>query len=286
MLMFTHHHLFDHFWFTLIHGPNIPGSFEILFFTALDFSFITSHIHNWVVFLLWLCLFIPSGAISPLFSSSILGTYWPGELIFQHHTHLPFYTVHGVLKPRILKWFAIPFSSGPLFFRALHQDPSILGGPTQHGSQFHWVTQYREKRAEDEVRTGVGQRQLSGGACQPPSWGGREHPKYLREGRWCQGWGRAKTSSGSTCQSSGRWLWGAPQLTPAYVANQMLAPETKVKPQITQMRPSTAEAYILHHHLCLACNRGSSWSKDWTLFFHIVGRHFTNLATREALGIG
>jgi len=28
---------------------------------------------------------------------------------------LPFHTVHGVLKARILKWFAIPFSSGPCF---------------------------------------------------------------------------------------------------------------------------------------------------------------------------
>ena len=31
---------------------------------------------------LWLCLFILSGVISPLLSSSILGTYWPGEFIF------------------------------------------------------------------------------------------------------------------------------------------------------------------------------------------------------------
>ena len=54
---------------------------------------------------------------------------------------LPFHTVHGVLKARILKWFAIPFSSGPHFVRTLHHDPSILGGPTQHGSQFHWVRQ-------------------------------------------------------------------------------------------------------------------------------------------------
>ena len=30
---------------------------------------------------------------------------------------LPFYTVHGVLKARILKWFAIPFCSGPSFVR-------------------------------------------------------------------------------------------------------------------------------------------------------------------------
>ena len=42
--------MFDHFQFALIHGPNIPSSFTILFFTALDFPSITSHIHNWVFF--------------------------------------------------------------------------------------------------------------------------------------------------------------------------------------------------------------------------------------------
>ena len=45
----------------------------------------------------------------------------------------PFHTVHGALKARILKWFAIPFSSGPRFVRTLHHDLSILGGPTRHG---------------------------------------------------------------------------------------------------------------------------------------------------------
>ena len=39
----------------------------------------------------------------------------------------------GVLKARILKWFAIPFSSGPHSVRHLHHDLSVLGGPTQHG---------------------------------------------------------------------------------------------------------------------------------------------------------
>ena len=97
-----------------IHGPNILGSHVILFFTASDFTSIPSHIHNWVLFLLWLHLFILSGVISPLISSSILGTYWPGEFIFQRRIFLPFHTVHGVLKARILKWFATPFSSGPL----------------------------------------------------------------------------------------------------------------------------------------------------------------------------
>ena len=81
-----------------------------------------------------------SGVISPLFSSSILGTYWPGEF-FQCHIFLPFHTVHGVFKARILKWFATPFSSGPHFVRTLHHDPSVLGGPTQHGSLFHLVRQ-------------------------------------------------------------------------------------------------------------------------------------------------
>ena len=45
---------------------------------------------------------------SVMLSSSILGTYWPGEFIFQCHILLPFHTVHGVLKARIMKWFAIP----------------------------------------------------------------------------------------------------------------------------------------------------------------------------------
>ena len=106
--------------FTSIHGPNIPGSYAILFFTAWDFISITSHIHNWALFLLWLSLFILSRVISPLFSSSILGIYLPEEFIFQ--------------CPILLKWFAIPFSSGPCFVRTLHHDLFILGDPTRHGS--------------------------------------------------------------------------------------------------------------------------------------------------------
>ena len=116
-----------------IHGPNIPGSYAILLFTASEFATITSHIHNWVLYLLWIRLFILSGVISPLISSSILGTYRPMELIFQYHIFLPFHTIHGVLKARTLKWFAIPFSSIPCFVRKVHHDPSVLGGPTRRG---------------------------------------------------------------------------------------------------------------------------------------------------------
>ena len=116
------------------HGPNIPGSYAILLFTALNLTSITSPIHNRVLFLFWLHPFILSGVISPLISSSMLGTYRPGEFLFQYPIILSFHTVHGVLKARILKWFAIPFSSGPQSVRPLHHDPLILGGPTWHGS--------------------------------------------------------------------------------------------------------------------------------------------------------
>ena len=73
-------------------------------------------------FSLWLHVFI---VISPLFSSSILGTYQPVEFIFQYYIFLPFHTVHRVLKTRILKWVAIPFSNGPYFVRTLHHNPSV-----------------------------------------------------------------------------------------------------------------------------------------------------------------
>ena len=65
--------------------------------TASDFTSIINHIHSWVLFLLWLHPFILSGVISPLISSSILGTYWPGEFIFQCPIFFHFHTVHGVL---------------------------------------------------------------------------------------------------------------------------------------------------------------------------------------------
>ena len=51
-----------------------------------------------------------SGDISPLISSSILGTYRTQEFLFQYPIILGFHTVHGVLKARILEWVAMPFS--------------------------------------------------------------------------------------------------------------------------------------------------------------------------------
>ena len=42
--------------------------------------------------------------------------------------------VHGVLKARILKWFAVAFSRRPHFVKTLHHEPSVLGGHSWHGS--------------------------------------------------------------------------------------------------------------------------------------------------------
>ena len=133
MLTFTLAISFDYFQFALIHGPNVPGSYTILLFMASDLASITSHIHSWVLFLLWLYPFILSGFIFPLFSTRLLATYRPGEFLFQYPFILPFQTVHGVLKARILKWFAIPFSSGPHSVSHLYHDPSALGGPSWQG---------------------------------------------------------------------------------------------------------------------------------------------------------
>ena len=128
--MFTCHLLFDHFQLIWIHRPNIPGSYAKLFFSALDFTFSTRHIHNSASFPLWPSLILLSEAISLLFPSIILDTYQPGGLIFWCHIFLPFHTVQGILEARRLKWLAIPFSSGPCFVRTLHCDLSVLGSLT------------------------------------------------------------------------------------------------------------------------------------------------------------
>ena len=100
------HLLLDHFQFTLIHGPNIPGSYEILLFIAWDFTGTSTAKHHF-------CLAQPAiltGAISnhlPLFLSSILGTFQPWGLIFQCHIFFPSHTICGVLQEKY--WSGLPF---------------------------------------------------------------------------------------------------------------------------------------------------------------------------------
>ena len=124
----------------------------MLLFAASNPASITSPLHNWVLLLLWLHPFILSGVISPLISSSILGTHQPGEFMFQCPIFLPFHTVHGVLKARILKWFVIPFSIGPHSVRPLHHDPPVLGCPAGMAWIRHtkcgWLQPCRSSREE------------------------------------------------------------------------------------------------------------------------------------------
>ena len=56
------------------------------------------------------CICAISSFFLELFLHSILSTYWPWEFIFQYHI-FAFHTVHGILKTRMLKWSAIPFST-------------------------------------------------------------------------------------------------------------------------------------------------------------------------------
>ena len=94
---------------------NLPRFMDLTFQVPMQYcslchrTFTTRHIHSWASFPLWFSLFIPSGVISLLFSST-LGTYRPQGFAFQCHIFIPSHTVHGVLNARMLKWFAIPFS--------------------------------------------------------------------------------------------------------------------------------------------------------------------------------
>ena len=74
-----------------------------------DLASITSHIHTWVLFLLSLHLFILYRIISPLISSSILGTHWPGELSFSVLSFCLFILFMGFSRQDY--WNGLPFPS-------------------------------------------------------------------------------------------------------------------------------------------------------------------------------
>ena len=104
--------VFDHFQLTLIHGPNISGSYAIFFFTALDFTFTSRPIHNWVSSLLWLSLFIPSGALSLLLLQQHTGHLlaWQGVYLSASYIFAFSYSSWGS-QGRNGEWFAITFST-------------------------------------------------------------------------------------------------------------------------------------------------------------------------------
>ena len=102
-------------------GPNIQGSYAILFFTASDFTFTTRHIHNWVSFPLWPSLYILSGAIS----------LTPTELTGSSSVLYLFAFSYCLCGSQGKTTGVIAFSGGPRFVRTLHHDLSISGGPTR-----------------------------------------------------------------------------------------------------------------------------------------------------------
>ena len=54
----------------------------------------------------------------PTYLVSVTGTKW----------RLLLHKQGNILQARMLKWFAIPFSSGPHFVGTLHHDPSVPCG--------------------------------------------------------------------------------------------------------------------------------------------------------------
>ena len=79
------------------------------FFTTSKFTSITSHIHNWVLCLLWLCLFILSGVSSP----SISVAYWaPADLESLSFSVLSFHLFRLFMEfSRQEYWSTLPFPS-------------------------------------------------------------------------------------------------------------------------------------------------------------------------------
>ena len=128
MSMFTLAISFDHFQFTLIHGPDILGSYAILLFTASNLASITSYIHNWVLFLLWLHPFILSGVISPLNNSTELFSPIPVHLSSLIPRMSMFTLVISCLTTSNLPWFMdlkfqIPMPCGSLQHQILLLSP-------------------------------------------------------------------------------------------------------------------------------------------------------------------
>ena len=124
---------FDHFHFALIHGPDIPGSYEKLLFTALDLVSITSHIHNWILVLLWFHPFILSGVF--LHGSPV--AYWAlsnlGNSSFSILSFCLFILFMGFSRQEYWNRLPFPFPVDHILFWPLHHDPPVLGGPTRHG---------------------------------------------------------------------------------------------------------------------------------------------------------
>ena len=97
---------------------------------SASISVLPMNIQGWFPLRLIGLISLISKGLSWVFSSTKV---WKHQLVGSQPSFLSFHTVYGVLKEKMLKWLAIPFSSGPCFVRTLHHDPSILAGPIWHG---------------------------------------------------------------------------------------------------------------------------------------------------------
>ena len=96
----------------------------------------------------WFCFGSVPSIFLELFLHSSPVACWAltdlGRSSFSVLSFLPFHTVHGVLKARIPKWFAIPFSNGPHFCTpetntALQINYTSIKSKSQHGSHENFL---------------------------------------------------------------------------------------------------------------------------------------------------
>ena len=130
---------------SLIHGPNILGSYAILFFTALNFTSISSHIHNWHCF----CFDLASSFLLELFLHSSAVAYWAptglGSLSFSVLSFCIFILFMGFSRQEYWSRLLFPSPGAHIFVRTLHHDLSILGGSWSTGllrAGHNWVSEY------------------------------------------------------------------------------------------------------------------------------------------------
>ena len=128
---------------------NLPWFMDLTFQVPMQYC----SLQYWILLLLPVtstigCCFC-LGAISSVFLElflhwSIVAFWAPtnlGSSFFSALSFLPFHTVHGVLKARILKWFAIPFCSTFRKQRSWHLVPSLHGklmGKNQNSERLYY----------------------------------------------------------------------------------------------------------------------------------------------------
>ena len=112
---------------------------QYCFFTASDLASITSHIHSWVLFLLWLHPFILSGVISPLISRSIWAPTNLGRSSFRILFFCLFILFMGFSRQE--SWSGLPFPSPVDHILSDLSTMTHLSYVASHSmAQFHWVS--------------------------------------------------------------------------------------------------------------------------------------------------